>query len=379
MNQFFNIIILLGALQGVIISCLLYAAKNNKQSNRLLATLVLLMSLASFNLYGSYRNWFDIPALQFTSNFIPLVVVMPMGPLLYFYVRGLLDADFTFSKQHRKHFYTVFIDLVPQLTALIYIVGLVAGIFKKNALPWGNFIDTYNVYADIPRWMSITVYVWLSAKYIKAYKEKNTAQNENKNLKWLRQFIQLFTAFQVVWFVFLIPYIIPVSSNWLMDKFEWYPIYLPLAVLIYWFGIKGYIIAQTANNTVRKNSNNNTVLTPGIISSTIQQLKTCMENDRLFLNPELNLTMLAEHSGIPQKMISAVLNQNMNKGFSEFVNEYRIEAFKEKIREPETDNLTIAGIALECGFSSQATFQRIFKQATGTSPSAFRKAALQNA
>lgn len=379
MNQFFNIIILLGALQGVIISCLLYAAKNNKQSNRLLATLVLLMSLASFNLYGSYRNWFDIPALQFTINFIPLVVVMPMGPLLYFYVRGLIDADFTFSKNYRKHLYTVFIDLVPQLTALIYIVGLAAGIFSNNSLPWGNFIDTYNVYADIPRWMSITVYVWLSAKYIKAYKEKNAAQNENKNLKWLQQFIQLFTAFQVVWFVFLIPYIIPVSSNWLMDKFEWYPIYLPLAVLIYWFGIKGYIIAQTANNTARKNSNNNAVLTAGIISSTIQQLKTCMENDRLFLNPELNLTMLAEHSGIPQKTISAVLNQNMNKGFSEFVNEYRIEAFKKKIREPETDNLTIAGIALECGFSSQATFQRIFKQATGTSPSAFRKAALQNA
>ncbi|WP_366940979.1 helix-turn-helix domain-containing protein [uncultured Chitinophaga sp.] len=33
----------------------------------------------------------------------------------------------------------------------------------------------------------------------------------------------------------------------------------------------------------------------------------------------------------------------------------------------------MTGIALECGFSSQATFQRIFKQYTGLTPSEYRK------
>jgi AraC-like DNA-binding protein len=78
-------------------------------------------------------------------------------------------------------------------------------------------------------------------------------------------------------------------------------------------------------------------------------------------------------TGIPQKTISAVLNRHLQKSFNEFVNEYRVNAFKAKVVQPELSHLTIAGIALECGFSSQATFQRTFKEMTGKSPSAFRK------
>ena len=100
-----------------------------------------------------------------------------------------------------------------------------------------------------------------------------------------------------------------------------------------------------------------------------------METDELYLNPNLNLNMLAQHTGIVQKIISAVLNQHLHKSFNEFVNEYRVEAFKERVLRPDFDQLTIAGIAMECGFNSQATFQRTFKQITGSSPSAFRKMA----
>jgi AraC-like DNA-binding protein len=58
------------------------------------------------------------------------------------------------------------------------------------------------------------------------------------------------------------------------------------------------------------------------------------------------------------------------------VNEYRVAMFKEKILLPEMNHLTIAGIAVDCGFNSQATFQRTFKEITGKSPSEFRKAAV---
>lgn len=102
-----------------------------------------------------------------------------------------------------------------------------------------------------------------------------------------------------------------------------------------------------------------------------------MEQDELFLKPALNLNLLTHHTGISQKMISAVLNQHLHKSFNEFVNEYRVEAFKERIQRQEMKHLTIAGIALECGFNSQATFQRTFKQVTGCSPSEFKKIALE--
>lgn len=66
----------------------------------------------------------------------------------------------------------------------------------------------------------------------------------------------------------------------------------------------------------------------------------------------------SEQTGIAQKVISAVLNQQLNKSFSEFVNEYRITEVKKRLLEPQRDNLTIVGLAYECGFNSQSTFQR---------------------
>ena len=51
----------------------------------------------------------------------------------------------------------------------------------------------------------------------------------------------------------------------------------------------------------------------------------------------------------------------------------QLNAFKEKLNQPDIQHLTIAGIAAECGFSSQATFQRIFKETEGVSPSVYVK------
>jgi AraC-like DNA-binding protein len=304
---------------------------------------------------------------------------MPFGPLLYFYIQSSLDKEFRFTKKLRFHFYPVIIDLVPQLTALIFVIGVITGILKNHPQPWGNFIDTYNVYADIPRWMSVSFYVWMSAKYLASFRQKRDGalNGQTINFKWLQQFIHVFTAFQIIWFVFLIPYIIPKYTDVLLNKFDWYPIYIPLAVIIYWLGIKGYIVSQTETNLIKKNQSVSATLSAETIAQTIASLKKVMIDNKLFLNPNLNLTILSEYTSIPQKTISHVLNQNLNKSFSEFVNEYRIEAFKEKVLQPESDNITIAGVALECGFSSQATFQRLFKQSTGASPSEFRKSALQ--
>jgi AraC-like DNA-binding protein len=50
------------------------------------------------------------------------------------------------------------------------------------------------------------------------------------------------------------------------------------------------------------------------------------------------------------------------------VNEYRVEAVKRRMLDPAQPPLTLVGLAFECGFNSQATFQRAFRSATGQSP-----------
>jgi AraC-like DNA-binding protein len=361
MSSFLEILILLGALQGFIISAMLFFSKRHRQSNRILASLILLMAMASLNLYVTGTSWYaHSPTVIFLSNFIPMVIVMPMGPLIYFYIRSFSDPEFVFSRKYRIHFYPVLIDLVPYLTAIIYVTALIFKWLPKNDAPWGLFIDQYNVYSDIPRWLSISTYLWAANRYLKS---------RSRPLPWLTQFVRIFAAFQVIWLCYLIPYVIPRYSNRLMDLFNWYPVYIPLSILIYWLGIKGFLAsqAQTENPKIRKSP----LIDKLLGEELVDRLRKVMEEEKLWMNPALNLSLLTKYTGIPPKTISAVLNQHLNKSFSEFINGYRIDAIKARLLSSEDKNLTIAGLAYECGFNSQPTFQRAFKSIQGESPSEF--------
>jgi len=375
LTGFFNTIILLGAVQGFIVSSLLFFSKKNRQPNRLLAVLIFLIALASFNLYGNYRNWFDSALLRFIADLLPLVMIMPIGPLIYFYVQSSLDPAFRVRKKQKRHFLPVIVDLVPSLVAIIYITGVLTRLTRNNPGPWGAFIDDYNVYSDIPRWLSVTFYVWQSAKYLSIYKQKSSTgfNGHSIHYAWLQQFIRVFMVFQVLWLMYLIPYVIPKYTDMMLDTFDWYPIYIPLAILIYWLGIKGYAVSQQQVAVDKKGNGHTTP--PEMIKQVIASLKKVMEEDKLYLNPNFNLAAMAEATVFAQKTISAVLNKHLQKSFNEFVNGYRVEEFKEKLLHPDMNKLTIVGIALECGFNSQATFQRTFKEFTGQSPSEFRKTA----
>ncbi|WP_177189396.1 helix-turn-helix domain-containing protein [Chitinophaga sp. YR573] len=359
--EFFHILILLGFFQGSIMSILFFFSKKRSRPNRFLGTLILLMAMACLNLYLFESPWFtNNPILNLLGNIIPLVIIMPIGPLLYFYIKSTIDPTFRITRKQGLHFLPVIIDCGPKLTTVIYITGLLSGFLKPAPDSWGRFIDNYNVYADIPRWGSITVYLWLSARYL-----AKLEPGKSPHIRWMRQFIRFFLVFQTIWFVFLVPYVIPSLTDRVVNAIDWYPVYIPLVVLIYCLGIKGYLMVPEELPVARKG------ITPPslkLVEEAEPLLKKAMEQDLLYLNPELNLALLSRHTGLPQKTISLVLNQHLQKSFNEFVNEYRIKAFKENIRQLQQDNLTILAMAFDAGFNSQATFQRAFRSNTGMSP-----------
>ncbi|MEP7375901.1 MAG: helix-turn-helix transcriptional regulator [Chitinophagaceae bacterium] len=355
----FNTIILLGAIQGFILCFLLFLSGKNRLPDKLLAWIILLISLASIKLYGTENGWFDHPVMRWVDAFVPLIVVMPLGPLIYFYIRATLNPGFTIGRKQKRHFYTALIDIVPQVTAIIFIVGLFAHVFVPNPGPWGIFIDNYNVYSDIPRWISISVYIFMSSRLL--------SKQPSGKFKWLRQVVKAFRVFQVIWLLYLIPYVIPKYTGFMLDTFNWYPVYVPVAILVYWLGIRGYIVSQTESAQIRKSA----PLDPGLVVKTINSVRLAMEKDKLYLNPALTVAIVADHTGVPTKFISAVLNQHLQKSFNEFVNEYRISAIRQRLVNGETRELTIAGLAYEGGFNSLPTFQRAFKSVTGQTPSEF--------
>jgi len=134
MASFFYTIILLGLIQGLIVSGLLFFSSKQTYANRILAVLILLISLASSNLYGNYINWLGSPLLRFIAELLPLIMPMMFGPLIYFYTQSYLEPGFRITKKQCRHFYPVFIDLVPTLTIIVFLIVPIASPEKVTTL-----------------------------------------------------------------------------------------------------------------------------------------------------------------------------------------------------------------------------------------------------
>lgn len=365
----FDLILLLGSGQGFILATLLWISqKGNRLSNRLLATLIGLLALMSLAVGIPVSNrW-----IVFALDFLPLIVAMPLGPLLYFYTKSLLDPSFRLDRAERAQFYPTILDIGSKVIGWVYLGGLLMGVFSRQDGPaWGRVMNEYDTYADIPRWLSMTIYLVLTKQLLSRYPPADTSEKAEtlpKNLRWLRPFIRVLLVFQLVWLIHLAPYIIPASRGPLLDQVGWYPLYIPIAIMIYWLSFRGYLHAWTNPISVVASRVSGTVIPAETVDSAIYRLTSAMQTDKLYLDPELTVEKVSRHVQLPQKTVSFVLNQHLQKSFNAFVNHYRIEAVKQQLISPDNEHLTLMGIALECGFNSQATFQRTFRQATGQSP-----------
>lgn len=357
---FLDIIILLGCLQGIVVSAVLFFHPKGIYATKLLAVLILIFALACLNLYlletdsGNHSLF-----IQVAWSAIPLLFVMPVGPLILFYIKALDDPNFRLTRKHIKHFYPLVIDLVPSFVMIVYWLSYATGLSKLDKAAAGDFVYLWNMYADIPRWICTAGYTIIAVQLVR---------NRNAQIgyqSWARQFVYVFIAFEIIWLGHLIPYLIPGVSDWLLGVLGWYPVYIPMVFMVYWLGVNGLLTRQAAARSASAKIDDT------VVANVIEKLKSSMVNDQLYLNPTLNVSELARQINQPSKVVSAVINQQLGKSFNEFVNQYRIEEVKKRLLSNTDSHLTITGIALECGFNSQATFQRVFKQMTGQAPTEF--------
>lgn len=104
-----------------------------------------------------------------------------------------------------------------------------------------------------------------------------------------------------------------------------------------------------------------------------QALISYIENNKPYVDFDLNLLSLSIQTDIKPRQLSRLINQEGGQNFCDFINQFRIEEFKRRVREPDSKNYTLLSIAYECGFNSKATFNRVFKNHTGITPSSFYK------
>lgn len=158
-----------------------------------------------------------------------------------------------------------------------------------------------------------------------------------------------------------------------------YATYIILAVAFLFYLFSFYLILQPESLLPLKQQQKykTSSLNKDLIETYKTALINAMEQDKLYTDPKLSIHKVSEKLNIPRQYISEVLNLHLNKSFLDFVNEYRIEAFIEKLQNDQYAHFTLLGIANEVGFNSKSTFNATFKKIKGLTPSEYKNSSTQ--
>ncbi|GAB1858351.1 hypothetical protein MHTCC0001_31880 [Flavobacteriaceae bacterium MHTCC 0001] len=114
-------------------------------------------------------------------------------------------------------------------------------------------------------------------------------------------------------------------------------------------------------------------ITPDEQEKYIHQIVEYMEKEKPYLDHEIKQSTLAENLNMRVHLFSEVLNFCFGKNFNNFINLYRVDEAKQLIKNPEYSNYKILAIGYEAGFPSKTSFNRVFKQLVGLTPSEYRQ------
>jgi AraC-like DNA-binding protein len=98
------------------------------------------------------------------------------------------------------------------------------------------------------------------------------------------------------------------------------------------------------------------------------KLLALMTTEQPWLEPELTLTELAQRLRLSPNVLSKVINAGCGQNFNDFVNTYRVQEARRKLADARFAHYSLVGVALESGFNSKSTFNRVFKKLTGQAP-----------
>ena len=151
------------------------------------------------------------------------------------------------------------------------------------------------------------------------------------------------------------------------------PILKPLHSIPRFQALMRQVLGEETTFEGSKRKYKKSLLDEELLKQYLGQLEQLMATDKPYLDPDLTLRSLAQMLNIPPNHLSQLLNEGLEKNFSEYVNSYRLEAFKSKVADPAQQHLTILALAYDSGFNSKTVFNTFFKKITGKTPRAYWK------
>jgi len=374
--------LLILVIQGLLLVGLLlkrYFGKKNT-SDAILAILLLVTSYQQICFTVGFMGWYD--TFRNTKiNYFLIPAGTAIAPLIFLYVKSITKSNFKFQKNHLYHF-----------TIPIILVAYRLAIFTYDALQPG-FNETQNgilkLSLDEPIIQPILhvfdfavmlLYLAFTIQLFINYRQKIKQYFSNVfklELNWIRNFLIVFT------FLFIYTSIQSVVGSFIVDLMytdRWW-LNLAMAICTIYIGLKGYFTNTTKLNKLDFSFSPKEMAIPEstketkkeIAETAIEAISKLMEVEKPYLNPDLNLSELAKQSNLTRGQLSEIINSGFQMNFNDFVNSYRVNAFKSMLQEGKHKQLSLLGIAYECGFNSKATFNRVFKKLTSFSPTQYLK------
>jgi len=369
----YQLALLIGFIQALILIFLLLLKPENRKSNFLLAALLFVIGR------GDLSDL--IPGVDLARDYPFLLPIFyeylfVLGPILYFYVRSLTQPKFRFDNVF--WFYiglTLVLDIVYDYT--LYWCQTTRNCSREWII---TFAETFSLISVMQIGIVLVLSVRTLRRYDRSLKDHFT-NLEKINLRWLQNLLKAIGGLAIYWIILV--WVDVFFFDYRINDLFYNVLNVAVVVTIYWIGFSQYvrprvvIVEEVEVMPKTINEAQKTVislaLTKGEMQQYAQKLQTAMQQEQLYLDATLNLNALAKHLDIPAKHISHTLNQHVGKNLNDFVNEFRVEEVKQKLVDPQFAHLTILGIAFEAGFNSKASFQRIFKKVVQCSPTEYKK------
>lgn len=245
-------------------------------------------------------------------------------------------------------------------------------------------VTSENLLYQMVQWggmISLVVYLALTFYVLLNYKKwlrNNFSNFENRTLLWLEKPVLIYLSFCIVWIPTRIIDILLLNET--MKPYYFNIGFLSLAVITCWIGFKGYLTTHSSTVGFLKNKTTNPIqeFTEADLTTTAKSLQQKMLAEKLYLDSDLSLSAFSKSTGYSQKKISRALNHSLRLNFHEFVNNYRVDAFKQNLQKEEFAHLSLLGIAFESGFGSKSSFNLVFKSHTGLTPKKYKERLIKN-
>lgn len=363
-----------------IIECLMLALFQwALPSSRKLASgmLIVFLLITSIHSASVLLLWNDlVHTLDFFDRqmvpYLLMLATLGKGPALYFYVASLTEQGFRFKRHHALH-------LLP--VAIVWLTMLVMGI-DSDSMRWRAAgqsqlsLDVVNRLWDISKVIPLLygiASVYRVRRYYSTLKEQYSSISHAEP-GWL----------SILTFGFLLSWgfslFVHVSAQFASEQMSnWLGISENYLVFILINGLFAYSAAYAHRILTTKPIVAKEVPLEKLNDNAINKVKAGMEEDKLFLEHNLNIEEFSNRIDLPVRDVSSVINKHFGTNFFEFMNSYRVEEAKRLLSDPAMKDLTILDILLQAGFNSKSAFHRFFKRLVGSSPSEYRKEARQKA